>query len=180
MTIDLIKQFEAVPTAYPAAPSGLSAEAAALDPDMIWARIEAYIAHRWTPRQVIWIVEGDGDWCPNLAPLEVTAEEMWNGTAWVSATVYASPYGGYRLTQAGLFRFTGTVGANAGDVPAAVFEAFKRLASYYADCDDRAGANSVSERLGDLETSVTRNPAWMARAMQNSGAADLLRPYRRA
>ena len=46
--------------------SALSTAAAALDADMIWQRIEAYIAHRWTERDVTWIVEGPGEWHPPL------------------------------------------------------------------------------------------------------------------
>lgn len=40
MTVDILKQFEAVPASYPNAPAGLSPDAAALDADMLWARIE--------------------------------------------------------------------------------------------------------------------------------------------
>lgn len=173
-----IKQTESLPASYPAVPSGLSAAAAALDGDAIWQRIEGYIAYRWTAREVVWIVEGDGDWCPPLGPLEVTAEEVWQDGAWTPATVYASPFGGYRLTSQGPFRFTGTVGG--GTVPAAVNEAFRRLAEYLAEATETpAGASSYSYQLGDLQETIQRNPAHIAKAMQNSGAADLLRPYRR-
>ncbi|QFT62080.1 hypothetical protein [Roseivivax sp. THAF30] len=173
-----LKEDEAIPSAYPASPAGLSTAAAALDPEPIWQRIEAYCRVRWTPREVVWIVEEDGDWCPPLHPLEVTAEEIWNGSAWEAATVFASPYGGYRLTTAGPYRFTGTVGG--GDVPAAVSEAFRRMAEYLADDADRAGASSYSVNMGGaIEESYDRNPAWIGRAMELSGAADLLRPFKR-
>ena len=59
-----IKQTEAVPEAYPDVPDDSSTAAAALDADMMWQRIEAYIAHRWTERDVTWVVEGPGDWHP--------------------------------------------------------------------------------------------------------------------
>ena len=71
MAIDLLKQFEDVPAAYPDPPAGLSADAAALDADLIWGRIEAYCAHRWTPREVAWTILGDaGDqWRAPLTPI---------------------------------------------------------------------------------------------------------------
>jgi hypothetical protein len=176
---DLRKETEAAPASYPSAPAGLSTAAAALDPDAIWQRIEAYCSFRWTARQVVWIVEGSGDWCPPLAPLVIDAEEVWNGEAWEDATtVYASPYGGYRFITEGPYRITGTVGG--GEVPAAVNEAFRRLAEYMADTDDRAGVSSYSVNMGGaIQESYSRNAGHMAKALQNSGAADLLRPYRR-
>ncbi len=67
-----------------------------------------------------------------------------------------------------------------GEVPAAVSEAFRRLAEYLADATDRAGVSSYSVNMGGaIEESYQRNPAWVARAMELSGAADLLRPYKR-
>ncbi len=176
---DLRKEIEAIPASYPDAPAGLSSAAAALDHDAIWQRIEAYCDRRWTVREVTWIVEGAGDWCPPLGPLEVTAEDVWNGEAWEEATtVYASPYGGYRVITDGPYRFIGNVGG--GDVPAAVNEAFRRLAEYMADTDDRAGVSNYSVNMGGaIQESYSRNAAHMAKALQNSGAADLLRPYRR-
>lgn len=176
-----IKQREAAPAAYPLVPVELSAAAAALDAAAIWQRIEAYIAVRWTEREVEWIVEGDGDWCPNLGPLEITAEEVWNGSAWEEATtVYASPYGGYRLTTCGPYRFTGIVGGGEVPLPAAVFEAFRRLAEYCAAVEDHPGTSSYSLNIGGaIQETIARAPTWRARAMQLSGAADLLRPYRR-
>lgn len=171
-----IKQTEAIPASYPTV-SGLSTEAQALDAAALWQRIEAFTAWRWTAREVVWLVEGDGDWCPPLAPVEVTAEEVWDGEAWVPATVYASPYGGYRLTTCGPFRFTATVGG--GDVPAAVSEAFRRLAEYLVASIAPAGATSYSLNLGQVSESIEISASHTAKALHNSGAADLLRPYRR-
>jgi len=175
-------QQEDVPVSYPATPSGLSTKAAALDPAMIWARIETHIAHRWTPRAVVWIIDGPGEWVTPLTPATISTSEVWNGAAWISASLAASPLGGFDLTGAGPYRITASVGV--GTPPAPVNEAFKRLAEYIAggrDQLDEPGATSYSTDIGgDLQWSVTRNAAWMARALQNSGAADLLRPYRRA
>jgi hypothetical protein len=52
MMATTIRQTEGVPGDYPVAPSGLSTAAAALDAQMIWQRIEAYVAHRWHEREV--------------------------------------------------------------------------------------------------------------------------------
>lgn len=174
-----LKQVEAIPAAYPDAPSGLTTAAAAVDADMIWQRIEAYIAHRWASRAVVWTVEGCGDWEPPLTPATIDTLEVWQGDQWVAADtlVSPSPLGGYCL-PGGTYRFTGTVGA--GDPPAAVMEAFRRLAEYMASKPGKAGARSESITSGTLSLSTTRSPEWMGRAMSNSGAGDLLRPYRRA
>lgn len=175
-----LKQDEAVPASYPATPSGLSTAAAALSPVLIWQRIEAYIGVRWTARAVIWTAEGPGDWTPPLTPATFTAWEKWTGTAWLAYTPDASPYGGYALAEEGPYRFTATVGS--GTVPVAVNEAFKRLAEYICNTMASApsGAHAYSLNLGgDLVRSFDRNSDWLAMAIINSGAADLLRPYRR-
>ena len=177
--MDILKRQEAIPASYPAAPAGLSAAAAALDADMIWQRIEAYIAHRWTTREVIWTVAGPGEFVPDLTPATITAQEAWDGTAWIPASLDASFMGGVVLAGEGPYRLTADVGG--GNLPAAVSEAFIRLAEYMAESTDQAGVSSYSVNIGGaIEKNYQRSPAWMARAMQNSGAGDLLRPYRRA
>ena len=104
-----IKQTEGVPSAYPAAPDGLSGAAAALSADMLWQRIEAYVAHRWTARSVEWLVEGPGDWTAPLAPASIATVEVWSAVgAWESVTLDASPFGGYFLPAYGPYRFTAT------------------------------------------------------------------------
>ncbi len=42
------------------------------------------------------------------------------------------------------------------------------------------GVGNFEIDVGDTSWKYDRYPTWQARAMQNSGAADLLRPYRRA
>lgn len=50
-----------------------------------------------------------------------------------------------------------------------------------ADPAGTAGASAVTLDLtSGVKVETQRNPAWLARAMHNSGAGDLLRPYRRA
>lgn len=102
--------------------------------------------------------------------------ERWVDGAWAAISLEAGPLG-LRLPYDGTYRLTAQVGA--GPVPAGVSEAFKRLAEYMAEDTGRAGVSNRSLRVGTaMEESYQRNPAWMARAIVNSGAADLLRPYR--
>jgi hypothetical protein len=181
--IDVLKQFEAVPVAYPTASVGLSAEAAALDPAMIWARIEDYIAHRFTDREIVWTLIGNGgdQFHPRLTPVTSSVADLWTGEAWEAVTLLQGPLG-LCLPSDGTYRITAQVGA--GVVPAPVSEAFRRLAEYLAGArgsTDEPGASSSKFSIGgELDFEVTRSPAWVARAMQYSGAGDLLRPYRRA
>jgi hypothetical protein len=173
-----IKQTEAEPTTYPDAPEGLSASASALAPAVMWKRIESYVAHRWTTRDVEWVVEGPGEWHPPLAPATIATVEAWSGAGeWEDCTPNASPLGGYWLSATGPFRFTGTVGP--ADVPATINEAFKRLAEYMAAKPGKPGATSERISAGSIDLRVDRSESWMAGAMANSGAGDLLRPYRR-
>jgi len=175
---DTIRQDEDMPAEYPEVPDNLSTAAQALDLDLIWQRIEAYVAHRWTARNVTWIVEGRGEWCPPLTPATIATVEIWQADTWQAATVPPSPLGGYVLPGHGPYRLKGTAGS--GDVPAVVMEAFRRLAEYMAAKPGKPGARSESIGAGSISLSHTRSPAWMAEAIKNSGAGDLLRPYRRA
>jgi hypothetical protein len=176
-----ISQVEGMPSSYPPSPGGLSSQAAALSPDMIWQRIESYIVYRWSIRSIVWIAEGWGEWHPTLAPATITTVEDWNdGNFWETATpaLDPSPLGGYQLRD-GTFRFTGTVGVNGSTVPEVVKQAWRLLAEYMAEETDVAGATSFRFHLGGaLETEYQRTASWMARAMANSGAGDLLRPWR--
>lgn len=173
-----IKQQEAIPASYPATPSGLSTAAAALDPEMIWQRIEAYTAWRYTSRAIEWVVEGCGEWQPPLAPATIATVEVWRADAWEAVTLSPSALGGYVLPGDGPYRFTGTVGG--GDVPAAVDEAFRRLAEYMA-ASKRGAPGTTRERVtaGSITVDKSRSASWAAQAMANSGAGDLLRNYRR-
>lgn len=178
MTGTTIRQSESLPAAYPAAPLGLSAAAKALDPSLIWQRIESYIAYRFTPRDVMWIATGHGEWHPPLAPATIATTEVWNGSAWETATPDPSPLDGFLLHGYGPYRVTASVGS--GDVPAAVLEAFRRLAEYMAAKPGTPGASTEQTIVfGVLKTETVRSESWMALALQNSGAADLLRPFRK-
>ena len=175
---ETIKQTEAIPASYPSVtPRWVVEEVAednAPDPDQLWQRIESYIAHRWTARDVVWIVEGEGYWQPPLTPATVSAVEVWESYAWTETTPPASPYGGYEFPGDGPYRITASVGG--GDVPAAVQEAYMRLHEYSRGIVD-SFKNEQAYIGGETSTIVT---GWTAKALQLSGAADLLRPYRRA
>ncbi|MBP0614285.1 hypothetical protein [Jiella mangrovi] len=173
-----VRRSEGTPDSYPDAPAGLSAAAAALDATMIWQRMEAYVAHRFGVRDIEWIVEGSGEWSPPLTPATISTIEVWDDGEWIDALVSPSPFGGYVLPGCGPYRFTGTVGTDA--VPAVVSEAFRRLAEYMAAKPGKAGAASESVTAGSITLTHRRSPSWLASAVQNSGAGDLLRPYRRA
>ncbi len=175
MTATTIRQVEAAPASYPTAPSGLSAAAAALDAAMIWQRIESYIAYRFAEREVVWIVEGPGEWAPPLAPATVTATEVWEGDAWASFTPTPSPLGGYVLPGCGAYRFTADVGGGA--VPERVTEAVRRLAEYFAGAAQSANPGLRQETVEGVG-SFDYDAGTIAKAMERSGAGDLLRPYR--
>lgn len=178
--IDVIKQFEAVPVAYPDASAGLSTEAAALDASMLWARIEAYTAYRFTVREVVWTLRGDSgdEFHPRLTPVVSRVSHVWASGAWEAVTLQDGPLG-ICLPVDGIYRITAQVGA--GDVPAPISESFRRLAEYLAPGEHNPGASAFKMDLGPITVEEeTRAPTWVARAMQLSGAADLLRPYRRA
>jgi len=183
MTIDVLKQFEDEPSEYPPTPSGLSVKATELDANMVWARIEAYTAHRFTQREVVWTLLGDGgdEWHPQLTPIVSKQAHIWANDAWEAVKLVDAPLG-FCLPSGGTYKITAQVGG--GNVPAPVSGAFERLAEYLAGArssTDEPGASNSKFSVGStINFEVTRSPAWLARAMQLSGAADLLRPYRRA
>ncbi|HEY8066246.1 MAG TPA: hypothetical protein VIF40_16200 [Methylosinus sp.] len=173
-----IKQDEAFPASYPPRPTGLSSAASALDAAMIWQRIEAYIAYRYAARAVIWTVEGCGEWRPPLAPTTVSVTEVWSqGGVWEATILDAAPLGGFCLSATGPYRFTASVGG--GDMPAAVAEAYRRLAEYFAIARQNANPGVRQEHVDGVMMNLFDATA-LAKAMQNSGAGDLLRSFRRA
>ena len=164
---------------YPDAPSGLSTAAAALDQAMIWQRIEAYIAHRWTEREVVWIIAADAgeELTPRLTPVNSHSAEIWDGSAWQAVTLLEGPEG-LCIPSGGRYRITASVGA--GDPPEAIREAFRRLHEYARGIAESWRAETAVYR-NDSGQSGSQAPAgWAGKAIQLSGAADLLRSYRRA
>lgn len=159
-----------------------------------WQRIESYIAHRWNTRTVEYIAEGPGEWHPKLSPSTISTVEIWRDAAWTAVTLEATPLGGYVLDGEGPYRFTGTVGS-LNEPPRAVKDAVFRLVQYFIAIDETPPEHRIVSSLKtdqapyyqphSLEHSLREleierpNAMWIARALQNSGAADLLRPYRK-
>ncbi len=171
--IETLAQIETLPGAYPAI-DGLDSETLA----MVWQRIEHYTAYRFSARQVTWLVDSCGaEWTAPLRPVTSVTARRWTGDGYQTVALATAP-GGWKV-PAGRYEIELTVGA--GPVPAAVAAAAKRLASYLAaETEGPAGARSYSANVGQLSESWTIDAASQAKALQNSGAADLLRPYRRA
>ncbi|HWM47085.1 MAG TPA: hypothetical protein VNR11_09255 [Xanthobacteraceae bacterium] len=169
-----IKQTESEPEEYNLLPAVALATVA-------WQRIEPYIAHRFSPRTVAWIVEGPGEWHPPLTPATISTVEVWSSAdEWETATLAASPLGGYFLPCTGPYRFAGSVGSPHNENPPDnIVEAVKRLAAYLAAKPGKPGAMSESITAGSISISHRRSESWMASALQNSGAADLLRAFRK-
>lgn len=172
--VEQIHQAEGQPVAWPVV-VGVSDD---LLPT-VWQRVEHYISRRFAPRPCVWtLTTSGGEWKPPLGPVATggITWSVWRHGDWEPATVARGPYG--FCLPCGTVMLECTVGA--APVPAAVAEAVRRLAAYMGAEDDMpAGARSYSANVGQLSESITRDPAHMARALQNSGAADLLRPYRR-
>lgn len=174
--METLKIVETPPESFPLV-AGLTPAAEALNAAMIWQRIEAYIVWRWVSRPVIWTVQGGGDWEPPLTPVVITQAFSWTGDAWAPFEPEFGPEG--FILPDGMSKVEATVGLDEVP-PAAVLEAFRRLAEYLAAEPIRVvGASSYSINMGQVSESINRHPAFMARALDNSGAADLLRPYRR-
>lgn len=176
--ITTLRTNESEPLEHPALPESLNAAALALDTDFIWQRIEAYVAHRWSIRDVEFLAEGEGHWLPPLTPVTISKAEYWDGDYWAELQLKPTPLGGLVFQDFGTYRFTGTAGNADAKAPANVLEAFKRLAEYSAQSKGKAGARSETIGAGSINLSHTRSPMWMAEAMRNSGAGDLLRSYR--
>lgn len=155
-----------------------------IEPDPhLWERIESYTARRWSVRQCIWTVQGAGDWRPHLLPAANFVVSYFDDTTktWTAAVAEETALGFY-LPRSAVYKIVADVGANAGEVPSGVVEAYKRLSQYAGERFQEqtpAGSSDYSLNLGDgVDESITRAPNWIARAMQNSGAGDLLRSYR--
>lgn len=182
--IELLQEIEGVPGAYPAIPKSVTEVLGFRENlDDIWRRVEAYTHTRWTARNVAWVVSGEGEWVPPLGPVNSITAEEWDGAAYQADSPAPGPLGGHCLTG-GTYRFTASIGG--GTVPPEVNKAFSRFALYClhdANHPELLSANSVTLSEGgeyNRSESYSRPNAWIAKAMQNSGAADLLRTWRRS
>lgn len=167
-----LQQIEAIPETYPAV-DGVTGDALAV----AWQRIEQYIKVRFSEREIVWIVQGDTSrvWYPPIGPVTDIDGEIIDGEIAFDLTACGT---GYWLPN-GLVKLTATVGA--GPVPPIVAMAVKRLAAFYsAEIAAPGGVRSYSLSVGDMSESMVLPPDRLAKALQDSGAADLLRGYRKA
>lgn len=176
---ELIFSDEAMPDTdlFPGQPEGLNVSHALWE--TAWLRVEQYTAHRWIPRAVTWITEGPGLWRPPLTPFAASATEVWAGSEWLPITLDTGPGPFLTLPTLGAYRFTGTAGADAGEIPPCFMVAAERLARYMAD-PGKPGVTSERVQAGSVVIAKSRAEDYLARSLQSSGAADLLRYYRRA
>lgn len=166
--IRAISQKEALPDSYPAI-DGVTGEALAV----AWQRVEHYTAYRYSPRQVVWRLDAEaGEWLAPLAPIVAITAQQGDGAPYEPES---GPMGGY-LIESGCTVLTATVGAEP--VPVAVAQAVQRLARYLA-VSDAIPPGVTRFGSGTFNASVRREDISPAMAMVNSGAADLLRAYRR-
>ena len=165
----IIAQVETVPASYPAIEDLEESDALSA----AWQRIEHYIAWRYSPRSVVWRIESTGcEWRAPLAPV-VTLTAQVDGDDPFEPE--AGPQGGWMLPR-GIVTVTATVGA--GPAPAAVLEAVRRYVRLMTTTLTLpAGVTRFSS--GTFDAAVRRDELNPAMAMVNSGAADLLRAYRR-
>lgn len=176
-----LKQNEAIPAARPEVnpydhweDSGVDGfGVATVNTEAVWQRLEAWIAYRWGEREVVWIVEGGGEWEAPLCPATVVTVEVWRDDAWVETTLTVGPLGGLNMTDGDTYRVTASVGS-AEVPPEAVKEAFRRLHEL-----SRGIAEQFKDEAAYYGGEGGRVAAFAAKAIGLSGAADLLKPYRR-
>ena len=166
---------------YPAAPDGLSEAAAAIPKEVIWDRLEQFTNFKIGERSVkyrVWVKQRQPYWHPAERPFLITRIQTAVPSLedYVDKAVTPREDGSVRLESASLV--TVTVGATTA--PALFNEAYKRLAEYWAiPSIGPEGVTRYSLSIGpDIAESVSKAATHTARAMVNSGAADLLRKYR--
>lgn len=175
--MQILKITEGDPAVRPAL--DLPAAIEAVDPEVVWRRMESWCAWRWGVRSIEIVAAGGGELVPPRGPLTISSVDLFRAEVWRPAELCFGPLGGVVLDGGSTYRLRSTVGA----VTAApdVCEAHRRLTDYMASPPDRRpGSSSESIDLGGYRTDFQRSPTWAARAIFNSGAADLLRPWRRA
>lgn len=176
VTLDIA---EGAPESYPAvvmhAREGGSISADfEVDAAVTWQRIEVWIRFRFSTREVVFMIEGPGPWVSPLTPFKATTVEVWRADAWEATTPRPSPSGGFIFEGDGPYRVTGTAGDNNAP-PAIVLEAWRLLQEYQRGLAASHMNETALISSGD-DTSVS---LFAAKSMHVSGAADLLRNYRR-
>lgn len=170
-------------------------------PDWIWQRIEAYCNWRWTPREAQIVVDGGMPFNIPARPFRITKVEKYppaptglETMEWYEVPTSYVTQMGWRMIPCGeLVRITGIVGED-NPAPPAVIQAAVRLHGYLGHTPESypmwaTGRSHTAEHTTTGEgggstrsqnESFQRRADYMALAMQHSGAADLLRRYRRA
>jgi hypothetical protein len=183
--VTTIKTVEGIPEARPTIALPMTFfELNAAGREAVWQRLESWVSYRWGVRSCVFIVEAGSrrSWRPPLHPFTVELVEAWVGDAWEAVSLAPDYTGGVVLEYADAYRFTGTLGTDDAP-PADVVEAYRRLAEHFAAIRTHSpmlGSSKHEQHDGGRSIAIERAPTWTARAMQNSGAADLLRAYRRA
>jgi hypothetical protein len=123
---------------------------------------------------------------PPLKPVTITTIERFNDYgcpaappgAWMQQKPRRTPFG-VSLQSPAFYRIQGTAGENVPP-PDDVLEAYTRLAEYIASVKDdgRVGATSVTDTVPGVTLTVHRPLQSLSRALEYSGAADLLKAYR--
>lgn len=170
MAVTFLSETEGQPSAWPPVPGHDG------DLDAVWQRVEAWITYRWRARPVVYVVEGPGEWVPRLGPFTLGTVQRWDGSKYVTVTLLPGPLG--FMLDGYTYRVTGTAG-DTSTPPPAVLTAVSRLAEYMDTPEKHPGASAYKTGVGPLDIEEQRSPAWLAKALAYSGAADLLRPYRR-
>lgn len=153
----------------------------------VWKRIERWLDwHRFGVRDVVvyarmGIVSSEG-WVPPLGPLhEIEKVEVFRGDTWQTVQHGIGPFGGITgLQHFDAVKLTAKVGHE--ETPPAVMQAFHRLDEFLnAETKAPVGASSYSIGLGsgELSESYSLPIERFTRAITLSGAADLLRPWRK-
>lgn len=151
---------------YPVAPAGANT---AVPPDVVWNQLEASVSARWSTSQIQLDLCADHP-CHYRLPYYPISNPLIDGAA---ATVNEFgevfiPLGRHMLR------------ADLGGLPVTsdVEESYIRLARYLADTGNLNGYSRYSVNLGgEIAESWTRRID--KGALGNSGAADLLKPYRK-
>lgn len=132
-----------------------------------------------------WVIRGPGLFVPPLTPVTIAAVERFNDYGcpaaepgeWMPAVKRHTPFG--VLVDQGFYRLQGTAGEDV-PTPDDVLEAYTRLSDYLAAIKEegRPGATSVTDSVPGVTLTVHRPVVALSRALEYSGAADLLKAYR--
>ena len=171
---------EGRPEAWPAIVTTPWVPGNGFDPEAVWLRIECWIAYRWGERPCTFVVEGGcGSWRPPLVPFAVETIETWTA-AHGRRSRSAAPA---RRRRASARRWP--IGSAARSArPTRRPRACSRLLVAWP-ITPPIRKHILARRFADQQTdrdgasiAIDRAPNWTARVLANSGAADLLRPYR--